>query len=152
MSVEYSDGSIFDSHADALVNPVNTVGVMGAGLALEFKRRFPDNFKVYSDLCRVGLLKVGEVHMYMTECEDPAWIVNFPTKKHWKDPSLIEYIDSGLANLSDMLETFEVGIVAIPALGCGLGGLGFDVVSASIERVFSDSKIKAIVFPPKVLR
>lgn len=149
MTVEYSDGDIFDCHAECLVNPVNTVGVMGKGLALQFKRRWPDNFEVYKDLCDHKLLKLGEVHMFMTEQDDPSWVCNFPTKGHWRDSSKIEDIDAGLENLIDMLKMFDVGIVAIPALGCGLGGLSFDVVSTSIERVFGESSIKAIVFPPK---
>ena len=149
MTVEYSDGDIFTCHAECLVNPVNTVGVMGKGLALMFKRKWPDNFETYRELCEMKKLETGSVHLYMTDEEDPLWIANFPTKAHWKDPSKIEYINEGLDCLKTLLETFDVGTVAIPALGCGLGGLSFDQVSNAIERVFGDSAIKAIVFPPK---
>lgn len=151
MTIKYSDGDIFTSGAECIVNPVNTVGVMGGGLALQFKKRFPENFEVYKDLCDGNLLKTGEIHLFMTDQEFiPYYIVNFPTKQHYKDPSLLEYIEPGLINMKEMLEMFDVKSVAIPALGCGLGGLNWNDVYPLIEKHFGEScAIEAIVFPPK---
>lgn len=154
MTIKYSDGDIFASGAACIVNPVNTVGVMGGGLALAFKKRFPENFVVYKDLCDANLLKTGEVHLFMTDQEDvPHFIVNFPTKQHYKDPSLLEWIEPGLICMKNMLEMFYVKSVAIPALGCGLGGLDFNDVYPLIEKHFGEGcDIETTVFVPKEMR
>jgi hypothetical protein len=99
--IESVSGNIFDSNADAIVNAVNCVGVMGKGLALQFKKRFPDNFKIYKESCAHQELRQGNVLVYdRGELEKPRFIINFPTKDHWKQPSEIGYIDSGLESLA----------------------------------------------------
>lgn len=118
--IRYLKTSIFDSPAKTLVNPVNCVGVMGAGLAVEFKRRYPDMFHDYRHLCETGEIQPGYLHIYQ---ESPKWVLNFPTKLHWKDPSRIEYIQSGLWSFVKHHRALGIVSVAFPKLGCGLGGL-----------------------------
>lgn len=117
-------GNIFDSECIALVNPVNCVGVCGAGLALEFKRKFPDNYKEYKKRCLLGEIKTG--HMLLTGMSlfvESTIIINFPTKDHWKNPSKLEYIKEGLSDLSNYVFLKGIASIAFPLLGCGLGGL-----------------------------
>lgn len=116
-------GNIFGSPAKTLVNPVNTVGVMGKGLAKEFKKRYPEMFKEYQLYCKQGSLDIGKLWLYKT---DHKWILNFPTKKSWRSPSKIEYIEAGLSKLT--LTYAEKGItsIAFPLLGCGNGGLDWE--------------------------
>ena len=131
------DGSIFSSKMAALVNPVNTVGVMGAGLALIFKKSFPQNFIEYKKVCNSGELVPGKVHVWRPIThnlfEDSQIVVNFPTKKHWKDPSKIEYISAGLDDLARAIVDLEIESIAIPKLGCGLGGLKWSEVQPLIK-------------------
>jgi O-acetyl-ADP-ribose deacetylase (regulator of RNase III) len=123
--IEMRDGSLFDSGADALVCPVNCKGVMGAGLALAFKRRFPWVVEPYVDACRQEHLRPGQCFITYpnVEVKEPA-IILFPTKDDWKEPSLEWHIFAGLGNMLSLLNDFtDIRSVAIPALGCGLGGL-----------------------------
>ncbi len=130
--------SIFDAKTDAIVNPVNIVGVMGKGLALEFKIKYPDNFKAYLGACRAGKIKIGKVFTYdLGTGETPRYIINFPTKAHWKYPSTLEYIEQGLVSLIDEVESLGIDSIAVPALGCGLGGLSWVDVQARIIRAFN---------------
>src|SRR5580704_11959007 len=102
--IRFTQGNLLDSEAEALVNTVNTVGVMGKGIALMFKEAFPENFKAYATACKKGDVKVGE--MFVTERRDligPRWIINFPTKKHWRHPSKLEWIEAGLADLKRVI-------------------------------------------------
>lgn len=119
---------IFDSEAQVLVNPVNCVGVMGAGLAKQFAQRFPAFEALYRIDCDRGLLTPGHPQMYGTK-ESP-WVVMFPTKDHWRDPSNLEWVEEGLARLKEMIEELSVCTpirsIAIPKLGCGLGGLNWE--------------------------
>jgi O-acetyl-ADP-ribose deacetylase (regulator of RNase III) len=119
----FKQGNIFDSNAQVLVNPVNCVGVMGAGLALEFKRRFPDAFVDYRTACRTGALRIGKVLVSPSGVSCPPWVIHFPTKNHFRNPSRLEYIGQGLIDLAQVIEEREFPSVALPALGCGLGGL-----------------------------
>lgn len=126
MLVFAQGGDLFQSHAQALVNPVNCVGVMGRGLAAEFKRRFPAYFKEYARLCQEGQMQPGRVRLHL--CEAPAplqYIISFPTKEHWRNPSRIEWIEQGLRDLARQIELHALQSVALPALGCGLGGLDY---------------------------
>lgn len=132
----YRQGNIFESKAAALVNPVNCVGVSGKGLALEFKRRFPDSFEAYRTACIMRSIKVGKVYPFW---DNTVWIVNFPTKRDWRKPSQIDWIRWGLADLRDWLAENHVQSVAIPALGCGLGGLAWEDVKKEIENFLSNS-------------
>lgn len=129
-------GNIFDCGADALVNPVNCVGVMGKGLALAFKARFPQMFGSYVHACRQGHLRIGSIHVhdFGPHHQNPRFVLNFPTKYHWRDRSEIQYIFLGLQSLSREIETLGIQDIALPALGCGLGGLDFSRVSAVIEQ------------------
>jgi O-acetyl-ADP-ribose deacetylase (regulator of RNase III) len=126
-------GSIFDSEAVALVNPVNTVGVSGKGLALEFKKRYPGAFKLYKDRCDAGLIKIGSVHLVHVSEDNPRFIVNFPTKRDWRKPSRMSYIQDGLYDMFMAIDELCIESIAIPALGCGLGGLDWDKVKQEIE-------------------
>lgn len=127
--IRYIDGDILKLDVQALVNPVNTVGVMGAGLALRYKRAFQKNFLAYESACKRGSLRTGRVFVFRTgSCVNPQFIVNLPTKKHWRDLSSPEYIDSGLKALTRWMQKDKVESIAIPRIGCGLGGLDWETV------------------------
>jgi O-acetyl-ADP-ribose deacetylase (regulator of RNase III) len=119
--VQTIQGDIFKQNVSAIVNPVNCVGVMGAGLALAFKQRHPDMFTEYQRVCAAGQLRPGQIHTW--EVVPGRWIVNLPTKDHWRDPSRREYVLAGLQALVAFARDQKLGSIAMPALGCGLGGL-----------------------------
>jgi len=121
--ITYVRTNIFESNAQMLVNTVNTVGVMGKGLAKEFKRLYPEMFKTYQKFCEEGLLTVGKLQIYKTPNK---WILNFPTKANWRHPSKIEYIEHGLQKFVENYERLGIKSVAFPMLGCGNGGLSWD--------------------------
>jgi len=134
-------GNIFSLRKmDIIFNPVNCEGVMGKGLALEFKNRFPGNFEVYKKACDNNEVKIGKVLMYhVGDNSYPKFICNFPTKDHWKYPSKLSYIESGM---DDFITQFigaypiteNIKTIAIPALGCGLGGLQWSIVKEVIKE------------------
>jgi O-acetyl-ADP-ribose deacetylase (regulator of RNase III) len=128
-------GDIFKVGAQALVNPVNCVGVAGRGLALEFKMRFPKSFAEYKNACKMHQIAIGK--MFTTRENDTTWIVNFPTKKHWQENSQLDYIIAGLKDLTEVAIGFES--MAIPMLGCGLGRLDWGLVKPLIFEAFKDS-------------
>lgn len=146
MKLQILRGDIFRSAAQTLVNPVNTHGVMGGGLALEFRRRFPDMFQDYVQRCRRGEVRIGKPYIW----HSPAGqnVLNFPTKDDWKSPSRLEYIAEGLRYLVD--HHLEMGItsLAVPALGCGLGGLEWRVVRPLMGRELSLLGIPVEIFEP----
>lgn len=118
--VVFKRGNIFDeADADALVNPVNCVGAMGARLALQFRKRYPDMFQSYREACVASRVHVRKMHVYKMKELFPRYIINFPTKQHWRNPSKLEYIQTGLHDLIRMLKDLKIGKVAIPPLGCG---------------------------------
>jgi O-acetyl-ADP-ribose deacetylase (regulator of RNase III) len=136
--ITFVRGDLFNADVDALVNPVNTVAVMGKGLALIFRRRYPANYESYAAACRSGQVQTGRV--YVTESDvrpGPRWIINLPTKQDWRKPSQLQWITDGLLDLRRFLERNDVRSVAIPALGAGLGGLAWPVVRREIEAVFA---------------
>ena len=154
--IQYTRGDILADPSDALVNPVNCVGVMGAGLAKQFKRRFPSNFRAYAEICRRGKLNVGEVHVhtmvrspYGTGWPLPPYIINFPTKRHWRDPSRLEDIEAGLTALADAIRQHGIRSVAVPALGSGLGGLAWTDVRPRIEAALCDTDADVTVYAPR---
>lgn len=149
--IEIASGSIFESGAEALVNPVNCVGVMGAGLAKQFKDRFPDNFRDYAESCAKGLVEIGRFLPFFTEeGSDVRCIINFPTKRHWKHSSNIHYIDAGLWPLPKFLEKHKINSVAIPALGCGLGDLKWRPVEELLKTHMSSvPQIRVLLYPPQ---
>lgn len=149
MNVTYATGNILHANATALVNPVNTVGVMGKGLALEFKRAFPKYYIEYRQACELGVIQVGRVHVYETRVEQPRFIVSFPTKDHWRNPSQIEWIQDGLHDLTERVNALGIPSVAVPALGCGLGGLRWgDVQPLVLAAAARMPGVNVIVFAP----
>ena len=132
--VRYTQGNLLDAPAEALVNTVNEVGVMGKGVALMFREAFPESAKAYQAAAKVGDIRVGRV--FVTECNTligPKWIVHFPTKKHWRHPSKLDWIRAGLRDLVRVIHEREIRSVALPPLGCGNGGLDWEVVRREIE-------------------
>ncbi len=143
-------GNILQEDAEALVNTVNCVGVMGRGIALQFKNAFPENFKAYEKACARQDVKPGKMFVYATGyLTNPRFIINFPTKRHWKGKSRMEDIESGLADLVQVIRTHHIRSIAIPPLGSGLGGLDWQDVRPRIEnalRGFND--LNVILFEP----
>lgn len=148
--IHYKIGNLLDSEASALVNTVNTVGVMGKGIALQFKNMFPNNFKSYSNACKNKELKVGQ--LLITEDESllsgKKIIINFPTKTNWRLPSEYEYIEKGLIELAQTIKKRNIKSIAIPPLGSGNGGLDWNKVKQLIEKYLSDVDCEIFVFEP----
>lgn len=145
--IEFTKGDMFDISVDARVNTVNCVGVMGTGVALAFKKRYPEMFKDYENACREGRVRPGALHVWKSLTGD--WVINFPTKRDWRDPSRYEDISSGLDALRIYLREQGPISVALPALGCGHGGLEWDKVSGMIENGLGDLKARVLVFEPQ---
>jgi len=121
--IEYASGDILKCEADALVNTVNCVGVMGRGIALQFKNAFPENFRAYETACKLGAVQPGQMFVYETgQLTPPRFIINFPTKRHWRGKSRIEDIEAGLVDLVGVIRDKGIRSIAIPPLGAGLGG------------------------------
>ena len=136
--IRIKQGDIFEERAEAIVNPVNCVGVMGAGLAKEFKRRFHKNHIKYVHACSVGEVRIGR--MFVTDVPNelhPKYVINFPTKHHFKYISRLQYIESGLDDLVLVIKERKLMSVAVPALGCGLGGLRWEKVLPSMRNKLS---------------
>ncbi len=136
--IQLTQGNLLESNAEALVNTVNCVGLMGKGIALQFKQKFPDNFAAYERACRNKEVQTG--HMFTVPTGrfiNPRFIINFPTKKHWKGKSRIEDIESGLQSLVEEVKRLNVQSIAVPPLGCGNGGLNWNEVRPLIEAAFS---------------
>lgn len=131
--IHYVSGDILKSDAEAIVNPVNCVGVMGRGLALQFKNAFPDNFKAYAAACKRYEVWPGQLFVFDNKVIQPRYIINFPTKLHWKDKSLMKDIELGLIDLITTISDYGIHSIAIPKLGCGLGGLNWSEVRPLIE-------------------
>ena len=129
----YEQGDMFAKEYDAYVNTVNCVGVMGKGLAARFKARYPENYDYYMGMCAQGKVKPGKM-LIMYDQMSETWIVNFPTKMHWRNPSQLEWIDKGLKNLKKKINKHMWQSIAIPALGCGLGGLDWREVKPLIAK------------------
>ena len=148
--LEFTQGDMFEKPADIRVNTVNCVGVMGAGVALAFKQRFPEMFRDYQMGCKDGRVRPGRMHVWKSLEGD--WVVNFPTKRDWRDPSRYEDIDAGLDDLRGYLESVGPVTVALPALGCGHGGLDWDRVSAMIRTKLDGIAAHVMVFAPAASR
>lgn len=137
--IYYTRGNLLEADTEALVNTVNTVGVMGKGVALMFKEAFPDNFRAYSEACKRGEVEVGR--MFVTERDaliGPRWIINFPTKQHWRSRTRMEWVESGLVDLVRIIRKQGIRSVAVPPLGCGNGGLQWEAVRLRIESAMSE--------------
>lgn len=150
MMITFTEGNLLEADAEALVNTVNTVGVMGKGVALMFKDSFPKNFRAYEQACKANALRVGA--MFVTETNEflgPKWIVNFPTKSHWRFPSRIEWIKEGLHDLKRVILERKIKSIAIPPLGAGNGGLQWQEVRSLIESELRElQNVKIIVYEP----
>ena len=149
--IVHKTGDLLSEDAEALVNAVNCVGVMGRGLALQFKRAFPDNFRAYARACGRGEVTPGRMHVHdLGRTENPHCIVNFPTKRHWRDGSRIEDVEAGLADLRRTVREREIRSIAVPPLGCGLGGLDWSGVRPRIEDALGGvSGLKIVIFNPR---
>ena len=149
--ISYTTGNIFESGKQVLVNPVNCVGVMGRGLAKQFRGKFPDNFNTYAAACANGEMVPGNVLMVLVGGPGPVhYIANFPTKRHWRDSSRLDDIEMGLASLYTRMRVMHLNSVAIPAIGCGLGGLDWNVVRPKIEHAFFRSiGTDVVIYEPR---
>ena len=139
--IKFVKGDIFEAKADALVNTINIVGIMGKGIALQFKERFKENFKLYQKASENKEIEIGK--MFVTRSNDingTKWIINFPTKKHWIHPSKMEYIEKGLDDLINCIKEKNIKSIAIPPLGCGNGGLDWDDVKSVMLNKLSTLK------------
>ena len=147
--IRFVQGDLFASGCEALVNPVNCVGVMGRGLALQFRRRFPANFEAYREACTHREIQPGFCHFFDADARQPRFIVNFPTKRHWRDRSRIEDIRAGLDDLALFLDNATIRSIAVPPLGCGLGGLPWpDVRSLLLDRLAPSKHVSILIHEP----
>ena len=147
--IRLSTGNMFDAHVDAIVNTVNLVGVMGKGVALQFKERFKNNYQVYKQACDDRTLGIGNslVVEEMWQGRN-IWVINFPTKVHWRNPSEYMYIERGLENLIDIIHKYAIKSIAIPPLGAGNGGLDWYRVKDLIVSKLSSLDCDIVVFEP----
>lgn len=148
--IEYKQGNLLEADAEALVNTVNCVGVMGKGIALQFKQAFPDNFRQYEKACKEKKVVPGLMFVVSTNTIlNPQFIINFPTKRHWKGKSNIEDIKSGLVAFVETLRHHKIASVAIPPLGCGNGGLNWNEVKPLIEAAAAElPEVRFLVYSP----
>jgi len=148
--IKYTQGNLLEADAEALVNTVNTVGVMGKGIALMFKERFAKNMQEYAKACKAREVQTGK--MFVTETAElmgPKWIVNFPTKQHWRSASKLEWVVDGLEDLKHFITDHQIKSIAIPPLGAGNGGLDWPIVREQIEKHLADlNEVEILVFEP----
>jgi O-acetyl-ADP-ribose deacetylase (regulator of RNase III) len=147
---ELVKGNLFEAPVEALVNPVNCVGVMGKGLAHEFSKRYIVASKRYIRACEAGEVRIGKVYVTDLHREQPPWLlIHFPTKKHWRDDSRIEWIEQGLASLVQEVRARGIQSIAVPALGCGYGGLAWSLVRPFIEKAATDLEgTRVLIYEP----
>ncbi|MGC8658037.1 MAG: macro domain-containing protein [Desulfomonilaceae bacterium] len=150
-TIELTCGNILKANTEAVVNTVNCVGVMDKGIALQFKKAFPENFKAYEAACRHREIQPGRMFLFETgHIFNPRYIINFATKRHWRDRSHYEDIVAGSKSLVAELRSHNIGSIAIPPLGCGLGGLDWEKVRIIIEEAFSGARgVLVKLFEPK---
>ena len=148
-NIELRSGDILKADAEAIVNTVNCVGIMGRGIALQFKKAYPANFRAYEAACKAGEVQPGRMFVHETGKFTPRFIINFPTKRHWKGKSRMDDIDSGLVALAQEIEERGIRSIAIPPLGAGLGGLDWNAVRPRIETALRDlTDVQVIIFEP----
>ncbi len=148
--IRFTQGDLLTADAEALVNTVNCVGVMGRGIALQFKKAFPDNFKAYAAACKQGELVPGRMFVFdRRQLTQPRFVINFPTKRHWRGKSRIDDVRAGLAALVEEVQTHGIRSIAIPPLGSGLGGLDWSEVRPLIEQAMAPlSRVDVLIFEP----
>jgi O-acetyl-ADP-ribose deacetylase (regulator of RNase III) len=144
--LHFRTGNLLHSTMQTLVNPVNTVGAMGKGVALQFRKKYPAMYAEYETLCKQGALRIGNLHLYRA---DDHWILNFPTKRHYRMPSRLEDIETGLTVLCAQYATWGIDSLALPALGCGYGGLSWSDVKPLIQYHLDDLPIPIEVYQPR---
>ncbi|MCD6507502.1 macro domain-containing protein [Candidatus Poribacteria bacterium] len=140
--IKYSDYTVFDMDTQVIVNTVNCKGVMGAGLALEFKLRYPEMFRDYRKRCKQNMVKPGRPYLFN---ELKPWILNFPTKYHWRYPSRIEWIEEGLRYFAQNYHRMNIRSIAFPKLGCRNGGLDWSVVKPVMEKYLVSLDIEVFI-------
>jgi O-acetyl-ADP-ribose deacetylase (regulator of RNase III) len=150
MTINYTQGNLLCSSSEAIVNTVNCIGIMGRGIALQFKKAFPDNFIAYEKACKQQNITPGKMFVHETgSIINPKYIINFPTKRHWRDASRLEDIEAGLADLVKVIRENKIQSVSIPPLGCGLGGLNWDVVKEKMFTALSPlTAVEIDIFEP----
>jgi O-acetyl-ADP-ribose deacetylase (regulator of RNase III) len=149
--IEISQGNLLEAPVEALVNTVNTKGIMGTGIALQFKQAFPAMFRDYERACKAGEVRLGKMHIYDLGGLNggPRWIINFPTKGHWRVQSRLTDIEAGLEDLIATVRRLRIRSIAVPPLGCGHGGLNWSDVRPRIEAAFANvPEVKALLFAP----
>ena len=149
--ITYKTGDILDEEIEAIVNTVNCVGVMGRGIALQFRKTYPDNFTAYAAACKRNEVQPGKMFVFpLGQMVGVRFIINFPTKRHWKGKSRIEDIEDGLLDLVNVIQKHNIRSIAIPPLGCGLGGLDWNTVRPKIESAMQNvSNVQVVLFEPK---
>ncbi len=139
--MKYITGNLLEAGTQALVNTVNTVGVMGKGIALQFKERFPTNYKLYADVCKKGTIQIGKMFVVIEPTlQGEKIIINFPTKTEWFKKSQYNYIEEGLKDLAKVIDQYAIQSIAIPPLGCGNGGLKWEKVKSLMEKYLGNIK------------
>lgn len=148
--ITYAVGDLLQADTQAVVNTVNCVGVMGKGIALQFKCSYPDTFAAYEKACRRGEVVIGEMFVTRTgQLVGPEYIINFPTKKHWRSPSKLSYIDAGLVDLIRLIRARNIVSIAVPPLGAGNGGLDWRDVAPRIIKAFKEvPDVRVVLYPP----
>ena len=148
--LRFTQGNLLEADVDAVVNTVNTVGVMGKGIALMFKDKFPDNYRAYATACKRGEVQLGRMFVTASpELSGPRWIINFPTKKHWRHPSKLAWVIDGLKDLRAVIAAKGIRSVAIPPLGSGNGGLDWSEVRPEIEKALGElADVDVVVYEP----
>ena len=149
--IEITQGNLLKAPAEALVNTVNTVGVMGKGIALQFRQAFPEMYRAYEKACKDGDLQLGQVQVFDLGglVGGPRWIINFPTKGHWRTASRLPDVESGLVDLVAKIRKLGIHSIAIPPLGCGNGGLDWNEVRPQIEKAFQTlPDVHVLLFEP----
>ena len=150
--IEHAQGNLLEAHAEALVNTVNTVGVMGKGVALQFRQAYPEMNRAYERACKEGQVRLGKMQVYDLGglVGGVRWIINFPTKEHWRSRSHLEDIETGLIDLVSTVRRLRIKSIAIPPLGCGHGGLNWSDVRPRIEAAFGETPdVRVILFAPR---
>jgi O-acetyl-ADP-ribose deacetylase (regulator of RNase III)/uncharacterized protein YwgA len=149
--IKITEGNLLRAEAEALVNTVNTVGVMGRGIALQFKKAFPDNFQAYQKACDQKQVRIGKMFIWENKGSvRPRYIINFPTKRHWRNKSRLVDIEKGLIDLVEVVRKYHISSIAVPPLGCGLGGLKWPDVRSRIEDAFGPlPDVEVLLYPPK---
>ena len=148
--IEFRTGDILKADAEALVNAVNCVGVMGRGVSLLFKKAFPENFKAYSAACARVEVQPGRMFVFETGCAaNPKYVINFPTKRHWREVSRLADVEIGLLDLAETIRKQGIRSIALPALGCGLGGLNWNEVRPRVvTAMHALEQVHVMVFEP----